>query len=84
MSLTPHPKIAVIGLGYVGLPPAVALSRHFEVVGFDIDAACIAELAAGCDRTREVAAEAAKVIEKARRDMWVQADLPDALRRRSI
>ena len=31
-------RIGVIGLGYVGLPLAVYLSRHFPVVGFDIDA----------------------------------------------
>lgn len=48
------PKITVFGLGYVGLPLAVALARHFEVVGFDIDANRIAQLQAGKDRTREV------------------------------
>ena len=30
-------KIAIVGLGYVGLPLAVALSKHFPVIGFDID-----------------------------------------------
>ena len=30
-------RIAVVGLGYVGLPLAVYLARHFPVVGFDID-----------------------------------------------
>ena len=30
-------KIAVVGLGYVGLPLALALSNHFEVIGFDIN-----------------------------------------------
>ena len=54
MSLAQHPKIAVIGLGYVGLPLAVALAHHFEVVGFDIEGRRIAELAQGHDRTREV------------------------------
>jgi UDP-N-acetyl-D-glucosamine/UDP-N-acetyl-D-galactosamine dehydrogenase len=50
---------AVIGLGYVGLPVALALARHFEpVIGFDIDPARIAELQRGEDRTREVAGEA--------------------------
>lgn len=49
-----QPTIAVIGLGYVGLPLAVALSRHFDVLGFDIDSRRIAELEAGHDRTREV------------------------------
>ena len=47
-------KIVVIGLGYVGLPVAVALARKYEVVGFDIDSSRIAELRAGHDRTREI------------------------------
>src|SRR6185437_636658 len=48
-------KIAVIGLGYVGLPVAVAFARSgVSVVGFDIDRNRIAELKAGHDRTREV------------------------------
>ncbi|GAB1409064.1 nucleotide sugar dehydrogenase [Desulfovibrionales bacterium] len=46
--------IAVVGLGYVGLPLAVALSHHFQVIGFDISAARIAELQLGQDSTREV------------------------------
>jgi UDP-N-acetyl-D-galactosamine dehydrogenase len=48
------PKIVVIGLGYVGLPLAVALARKFDVIGFDIDPERIAELRSGHDRTREV------------------------------
>jgi UDP-N-acetyl-D-galactosamine dehydrogenase len=48
-------KIAVIGLGYVGLPVAVSFVRAgCPVVGFDIDARRIAELRRGEDRTREV------------------------------
>ncbi len=47
-------KIAVIGLGYVGLPLAVHLSRHFSVIGFDLKSDRIAELKAGHDRTLEV------------------------------
>jgi UDP-N-acetyl-D-galactosamine dehydrogenase len=47
-------RIAVIGLGYVGLPLAVALSRKAEVVGFDIDAQRIHELLQGIDSTNEV------------------------------
>ena len=49
--------LAVVGLGYVGLPLAVALSRHMDVLGFDINAGRIAELAQGHDRTREVSNE---------------------------
>ena len=47
--------IAVIGLGYVGLPVAAAFARDGStVIGFDIDAGRVAELRAGQDRTREV------------------------------
>ena len=46
--------IAVIGLGYVGLPLAVEFGRKRRVIGFDINAARVAELAAGHDRTLEV------------------------------
>ena len=50
-----HRKIAVIGLGYVGLPVAAAFARAGRpVVGFDIDQTRIRELRAGRDRTREV------------------------------
>ena len=49
-------KIAVIGLGYVGLPVAVAFGRAgAPVIGFDIDPQRVHELNAGHDRTREVA-----------------------------
>lgn len=55
------PKIAVIGLGYVGLPVALGLAGKFPgTVGFDIDANRVAELVAGKDRTAEVAAEELK------------------------
>jgi UDP-N-acetyl-D-galactosamine dehydrogenase len=50
-------KIAVIGLGYVGLPLAVAFSRSFDVIGFDIDANRIEELRRGIDRTNEVSTD---------------------------
>ena len=47
-------RIAVVGLGYVGLPLAVALARHFPVTGFDISAVRVEELQKGHDRTGEV------------------------------
>ncbi|TAJ70865.1 MAG: nucleotide sugar dehydrogenase [Phenylobacterium sp.] len=47
-------RIAVIGLGYVGLPLAVAFAARHDVVGFDIGAERIAELTRGEDRTLEV------------------------------
>jgi UDP-N-acetyl-D-galactosamine dehydrogenase len=50
-------QIAVIGLGYVGLPLAAAFSEAYPVVGFDIDPRRIAELEAGHDRTEELSAE---------------------------
>ena len=47
-------KIAIIGLGYVGLPLAVAFGEKRQVVGFDINKNRIAELKNGEDFTREV------------------------------
>ena len=47
-------KIAIIGLGYVGLPLAVEFSKHYAVVGFDINQTRIQELSQGHDRTLEV------------------------------
>lgn len=47
-------KLAVVGLGYVGLPLATEFGKQLAVVGFDIDAERIAELRAGYDRTREI------------------------------
>ena len=53
-------KIAVIGLGYVGLPLAAAFSEKYEVTGFDVNAARIEELKGGFDRTLELSAEQMK------------------------
>src|SRR6185437_4832404 len=50
-------RIGVIGLGYVGLPLAVYLARHFPVLGFDIDQERVGDLSRGIDRTHEVTAE---------------------------
>ena len=47
-------KIAIIGLGYVGLPLAVAFSKKFEVIGFDINQNRIQELKNGHDHTLEI------------------------------
>ncbi|MCG3146619.1 MAG: UDP-N-acetyl-D-glucosamine 6-dehydrogenase [Verrucomicrobiae bacterium] len=50
----PEGTIAVVGLGYVGLPLAAAFAKHRKVIGFDINAKRVAELAQGIDRTGEV------------------------------
>ena len=47
-------KIAIVGLGYVGLPLAIEFARHFEVIGFDLNTKRIDELTKGFDRTNEV------------------------------
>jgi len=65
--------IVVIGLGYVGLPLAVALARSFRVTGLDIDSGRIAELRRGHDRTREVDSDALAASSLA------LADSPDGL-----
>ncbi|WP_297926008.1 nucleotide sugar dehydrogenase [Metallibacterium sp.] len=51
-----HPRIALIGLGYVGLPLALAFGREFDTLGFDINPARVDELRAGRDHTLEASA----------------------------
>jgi len=53
-------KIAVVGLGYVGLPLAVHLSHHFSVIGFDVKDSRIRELRQGFDQTLEITIEQLK------------------------
>jgi len=48
-----HNKIAIIGLGYVGLPLAIEFSKKYDVLGFDINQERVQELSSGQDRTRE-------------------------------
>jgi UDP-N-acetyl-D-galactosamine dehydrogenase len=72
-------RIAVIGLGYVGLPLAVALARHFEdVVGFDVNKKRVASLAEGNDWTGEIESEVLKAS-----GLKVSAD-PECLRNRTF
>ncbi|MFT5237315.1 MAG: UDP-N-acetyl-D-galactosamine dehydrogenase [Flavobacteriaceae bacterium] len=52
-----NPTIVIIGLGYVGLPLAVAFAEKYQVIGFDIDAQRIAELNNGQDHTLEVSSD---------------------------
>ena len=46
-------KIAVIGMGYVGLPLAVEFGKKFDTLGFDIKTARLEELRQGCDSSLE-------------------------------
>ena len=68
-------KIAVIGLGYVGLPLAHAFSDKYEVVGFDIAQWRIDELNSGVDRTLELSDEQVK--EALQKGMKFTADLDE-------
>ena len=54
MSKLSDVKIAIIGLGYVGLPLAVAFSKNFPVIGFDINSSRIKELESGVDSSLEI------------------------------
>jgi UDP-N-acetyl-D-galactosamine dehydrogenase len=49
--------LAIIGLGYVGLPLAVEFGKQYDTIGFDIDSVRIQQLKDGLDRTREVEPE---------------------------
>ena len=51
---THHRKVSVVGLGYVGLPVAVAFGKQEQTIGFDINAARVTELKGGHDSTMEV------------------------------
>ena len=53
MSINKSPKIAVIGLGYVGLPLAIEFGKKYFVLGFDINKSRVEELISGNDRTKE-------------------------------
>lgn len=57
MTSSSDPHVVVIGLGYVGLPLAVALADSYRTTGFDIDRSRIDELRRGHDRTREISTE---------------------------
>lgn len=54
MDITENTKICIIGLGYVGLPLAISLSKHFNVTGFDINSQRVSLLKDGLDPTNEV------------------------------
>ena len=54
MNLNKNTRICIIGLGYVGLPLALAFEKYFNVIGFDINNSRIKELKKKNDVTREV------------------------------
>jgi len=54
MSTPKEHKIAILGLGYVGLPLAVAFAEHFDVLGFDTNAEKAHRIASGIDPTNEL------------------------------
>jgi UDP-N-acetyl-D-galactosamine dehydrogenase len=58
MKKSPTDTIVVIGLGYVGLPLAIALAKNFTVIGFDINEERINALSKGFDKTGEVSPDA--------------------------
>ena len=51
--MTMPPKIAIVGLGYVGLPLAIEFGKKYDVLGFDINEKRISELCNGEDHTKE-------------------------------
>jgi len=55
-------KIAIIGLGYVGLPLAIEFGKKYKVLGFDISKARIEELTSGKDRTNEADLEELQLV----------------------
>ena len=56
-------KIAIIGLGYVGLPLAVEFGKKYSVLGFDINQTRVNELMSGYDRTQEMTSEELKSLQ---------------------
>ena len=54
-------KIGIIGLGYIGLPLAVKLSKYFPTIGYDLNSVRISELKKGFDRTAEVSKKRNKI-----------------------
>ncbi|GAA4320956.1 nucleotide sugar dehydrogenase [Compostibacter hankyongensis] len=72
--------IAVIGLGYVGLPLAIEFGKKYDVLGFDINTRRIQELQNGEDHTREADLEGLKEATQAHNDqkgLWFSSDTED-------
>jgi UDP-N-acetyl-D-galactosamine dehydrogenase len=62
MSFPEEPSIAVIGLGYVGLPLAVQFAHKYKVVGFDMKTQRVNQLNAGNDKTGELSYESLNLV----------------------
>lgn len=81
VTLSPNHKIAVIGLGYVGLPLARLFATKYNVIGFDINLKRINELRKGSDSTLEVSDEVLQAVllkEKSEANgLYFSADLGD-------
>ncbi|MDT0295749.1 nucleotide sugar dehydrogenase [Mesonia ostreae] len=70
--MTNQPRIAIIGLGYVGLPLAVAFAEKYQVIGFDINQSRVAELKQGKDHTLEVADDLLQKVLKSEDDKGLE------------
>ena len=70
------PVIGIVGLGYVGLPLAVAFARQYDTLGYDLNPRRIAQLRAGYDHTKQTPAEALAQVPR----LSFSSD-PEALRR---
>ncbi len=74
-------NIAIVGLGYVGLPLAVEFAKKYHVIGFDINTKRIAELRSGKDRTLEVEENNLKEViltnNTSEKGLYVSSDLND-------
>lgn len=62
MNLYQRPKIAIIGLGYVGLPLAVEFAKKYQTIGFDINESRVTEINSGRDHTLEVSEDQLKAV----------------------
>src|SRR5690606_30972319 len=74
-------RIAIIGLGYVGLPLAIEFGKKFDVLGFDINIERVKELQLGKDRTQEAnlegLREAIELKTKSQMGLWFSSHKED-------
>lgn len=73
-------RVAVIGLGYVGLPLAIEFGKKFDVLGFDINGQRVAELSEGKDHTQEADLESLNIAVNTRKEnggigLWFSIDI---------